>query len=419
MNSESEPLPPQPASESLPPMVLPAQRSSPPPSARPAPPFQGGTRGGSNGSGLGRLLLTLILLASLGFNVLLCLGLFASSFSPIGGDDTAMVREKHWSGDRSASDKVAIVPVKGVLMDEMINPTLRAIDKATKDPNVKAVVVRIDSPGGTITASDAIHKRLLELRQGNSPRFESSPKHLVVSMGAMAASGGYYIAMPAEFIFAERTTITGSIGVYASLLNVHKLAEDNGVKMVLIKAGDVKGSGSMFHEMSPQERQVWQDMVDNAYTQFLSIVEAGRPHLKGMLTQKLDRVDFDGRSLPNEAPVYDDKGNIIPGKTIPYDRKLADGGIFTAQAAKHYKLIDEIGYLEDAVKKAAGLAGLAKYRAVMYEPQMTLFELLGGGLRAQPSPSEFLRIAAAAGPRVWYLAPNSEFTALATQVISR
>lgn len=414
MNPERENLPSE--AEPLPPMVLPVQRPEHSSSARPTAPVRGSERGRDSG-GFGRLLLTLLLLASLGFNILLCLGLFASSGTPFSGDETGLVREKHWSGSRSAQDKVAIIPIKGVLIDEMINPTLRAIDKAAKDPNVKAVVVRIDSPGGTITASDAIHKRLMELRQGNSPRFESSPKHLVVSMGAMAASGGYYIAMPAEFIFAERTTVTGSIGVYASLLNVHKLAEDNGVKMLLIKAGDVKSSGSMFHEMLPQERQVWQDMVDNAYAQFLSIVEAGRPHLKGLLTKKLDRVDIDGKSLPDEAPIYDDKGNVIPGKTAPYERKLADGGIFTAQAAKHHKLIDEIGYLEDAVKKAAGLAGLAEYRTVIYEPQLTLWEVLGGGIRQQPSPSEFLRIAAAAGPRVWYLAPHAEFAALATQVL--
>ncbi len=417
-NSENEPRSPSPQrEESLPPMVLPVGPSATPYSPQPAPPIPRRS-GRSSNTGLGRFLLILMLLASVGLNVLLCLGLLTSNVAPIGGDDWRMVREKHWSGNRSASDKVAIVNVNGVLIDEMINPTLRAIDKAAKDPDVKAVVLRINSPGGTITASDAIHKRLMELRHGNSPRFESSPKHLVVSMGAMAASGGYYIAMPAEFIFAERTTITGSIGVYASLLNVHQLAKENGVKMILIKAGDVKSSGSMFHELLPQERQVWQDMVDNAYAQFLTIVEAGRPHLKGMLTRKLERVDIDGKLLPDETAVYDDKGNVVPGKSVPYERKLADGGIFTAQAAKQYKLIDEIGYLDDAVKKAASLAGLADYKTVVFEPQLTLFELLTGGVRQQTFVSEFLRLAAAAGPRIWYLAPNSELTALASQVAS-
>jgi protease-4 len=363
--------------------------------------------------------LAFLLLGFLGLCFLFCIGTMFLGFSGMSGmtaDDIVMVREKHWGGSLSASDKVAIIPINGVLIDEMINPTLRMIDKAAKDSSVKAVVVRIDSPGGTITASDAIHKRLLELRSGNSIRFESSPKRLVVSMGAMAASGGYYIAMPAEFIFAEKTTITGSIGVYASLLNVHKLAQDHGVKMELIKAGDMKSSGSMFHELLPQERQVWQDMVDNAYAQFLSVVEAGRPHLKGQLTRKLDRVDADGKPLPDEAPVYDEKGNRIIGKTVPYERKLADGGIFTAAQAKYYKLIDEIGYLDDAARKAASLAGLADYRIVLYERQPNLLDLLTGGLAESSPSSELIRWATAAKPRLWYLVPNAEFAALAAQV---
>src|SRR5205085_10423588 len=123
---------------------------------------------------------------------------------------------------------------------------------------------------------------------------------------------GYYIAMPAEQIFAEKTTVTGSIGVYASLPNIQKLANDNGVKMILVKAGDVKASGSMFHEMTPQERQQFQDMVDDMYAHFLKIVEDGRPQLKGKLTKPV---------LEKEVPVYDDKGNVIAGKTVHYERK--------------------------------------------------------------------------------------------------
>lgn len=409
MSSENPMNAGRPSYEEVPPLVLPASR----PTVPPASPKR------SSASGLLGWFLAFLLLGFLGLCFLFCIGTMFLGFSGMSGmtaDDIVMVREKHWGGSLSASDKVAIIPINGVLIDEMINPTLRMIDKAAKDSSVKAVVVRIDSPGGTITASDAIHKRLLELRSGNSIRFESSPKRLVVSMGAMAASGGYYIAMPAEFIFAEKTTITGSIGVYASLLNVHKLAQDHGVKMELIKAGDMKSSGSMFHELLPQERQVWQDMVDNAYAQFLSVVEAGRPHLKGQLTRKLDRVDADGKPLPDEAPVYDEKGNRIIGKTVPYERKLADGGIFTAAQAKYYKLIDEIGYLDDAARKAASLAGLADYRIVLYERQPNLLDLLTGGLAESSPSSELIRWATAAKPRLWYLVPNAEFAALAAQV---
>src|SRR6185312_4926354 len=109
------------------------------------------------------------------------------------------------------------------------------------------------------------------------------PKPVSVSMGALAASGGYYVASAGKPISAEPSTITGSIGVFAALPNVAKLANDNGVKVELIKAGDIKASGSFFHEMSPQERQTWQDTVDSAYDLFLDRVSAGRPLSKPQL----------------------------------------------------------------------------------------------------------------------------------------
>src|SRR5439155_9136135 len=190
--------------------------------------------------------------------------------------------------------------------------------RAAGDKHVKAVVVRIESPGGTITASEDLHRRLVHLREGTTPKSQPpgtapNPKPLVVSMGAMAASGGYYIAMPAQSksksgeqpekkLFAERTTITGSIGVYASFPNIAKFAKDHGIEMDMIKAGDVKGSGSLFHEMTPQERQPWEDMVEHAYRQFLDVVEEGRPALKGKLTEEL--------FPPKPIPLHDDKGNV-------------------------------------------------------------------------------------------------------------
>jgi protease-4 len=397
-----------PRPDDLPPMVIPVRRGPRPELERrppPPPPPSGGA---------GKFLLALLLLGSIALNFLLCFGIFAIggvSLGGAGGDESAYIREKHWSGNKSAKDKVAIVNVEGVLVDELMGSTLAAIDKAAKDDNVKAVVVRINSPGGTITASDDIHKRLIELRDGSSPRFTSAKKPLVASMGAIAASGGYYVAMPAQHIYGEKTTITASIGVYSSMINIHKLASEHGVKMETVKAGDVKNAGSMFHELSPQERQMWQDMVDNAYGQFIKIVEDGRPQLKGKLTKDVERVDAAGNKLPDEIQLYDDKGNVVPGKTVPYHRKLADGGIFTAPVAKHYQLIDDIGYLEDAVKKAATLAGLSDYETVVYEKPVSIMSLLGASAK-QSSSSEFLRIAQAAGPRVWYLSPNSEFAGM-------
>src|SRR5262249_16377758 len=154
------------------------------------------------------------------------------------------------------------------------------------------------SPGGTITASDELLRQLTDLRDGTTVKFKGNTfaKPIVVSMGSVAASGGYYISMAAakdanqpqqKKLFAERTTITGSIGVYASLPNAKGLGDKIGLKMDMIRAGDLKGAGSLLHDMSPAERQPIQDMVESSYRQFIEVVETGRPELKGKMTENL------------------------------------------------------------------------------------------------------------------------------------
>ncbi len=160
----------------------------------------------------------------------------------------------------------------------------------------------------------------------------------------------------------------------------------------------------MFKEMKPEERQMWQDMVDNAYGQFRSVVEEGRPALKGKLTRNIELVDSNGNKLSGEIPARDSNGDIIKdAKPFTYTRQLADGGIFTAQEAKHYGLIDEIGFLKDATKKAATMANLSDYEVVTYPRQFSFLDLFSGGMK-QTQP-DFAKIALASGPRVWYLAP--------------
>src|SRR5581483_6527465 len=113
-------------------------------------------------------------------------------------------------------------------------------------------------------------------------------KPLVVSMSSLAASGGYYIAMAAPRVLAERTTITGSIGVYAAFPNLYHLADKYGFEMIVIKSDVMKDSGSPFKPMKPEERQLWQDMVNHAFSQFLAVVEEGRPKLKGKLIDNVE-----------------------------------------------------------------------------------------------------------------------------------
>lgn len=352
----------------------------------------------SGPSFFGRLFRFLFLLAfilSVGLNLFLI---------PLVGSQDSEVQERFYLGKRSAQDKIAIIKMDGVIMEGMMGYMNKQIDKAGKDDNVKAVVLRINSPGGTITASDDLHHRLRELIQGNpEKKFKSKP--VVVSMGSVAASGGYYIAAPAHLLMAERTTITGSIGVYAAFPNVAKLAADHGVAMDLIKRGEVKASGSMFHEMTPQERQVWQDMVDHAYDQFLAVVEEGRPQLKGKLRDDLFK--------PKEIQVRNHRGDLKnDGKpeTVLYTRKLTDGGIFTADEALKYELIDKIGYLDDAVVEARKLGGVGdEYKAITYDRPQTFLNFLGVDISSRTDqPFDPNRLSSGTIPRLWFLAPQSE-----------
>ena len=342
------------------------------------------------------------LLVSLLLNVVLAYALWPST-----AEDNETVPESHLYGPRRAADKVAVVRADGPLVEGLDRHILRQIRTAARDPQVKAVVVRIDSSGGTIGSSEDIHRELTRLRAGQHPRYpDVTPKPLVASMGAIAASGGYYIAMPAEKVFAEKTTLTGSIGVFASLPNVSELAKDNGVRMELIKAGQIKGSGSPFHELTPAERQPWQDMVDQAYDQFLGVVAAGR----SMLTKERLKSE---PVIRKTAFVYNEKGNVKTDNTgqpitVPVERFRADGGTFTAAEAKQFQLIDDIGLLEDAVAAAAQSAGVEEYRVVTYEDPPGLLGMLLGVRAKSAGAPDVAQLANGLTPRVWYLAPQCE-----------
>jgi protease-4 len=320
--------------------------------------------------------------------------------------DEASLQERYHSGSRLALDKVAIVDIDGVILEGMTGFARRQIDMAAADDSVKAVVVRINSPGGSITASDDLYQRLRTLRDGN-PVKKTAAKPLVVSMGSLAASGGYYVAMPAREVFAERTTMTGSIGVYASFPNIAELAEKYGVKMNTIKAGAVKDSGSIFHPMTTQERHLWQDMVDTAYHQFLDIVRDGRGHrLKYPLEAEIkEEVCTIPERDQEGAPV---KGSNGQAKTVRYVRQLADGGIFTADKALKYGLIDQIGYLDDAVARARQLASLGDdCKVITYHRPPSLLALVMGESSVEETGQVSLRrLASGVAPRLWYLAPE-------------
>ncbi len=211
------------------------------------------------------------------------------------------------------ADKIAVVRVTGLIALDTVNYAVRQIRAARDDQRVKAVVLRVDSPGGTVTGSDQIWRELILLKNAGKP--------IVVSMGGFAASGGYYVAAPADRIFAEPTTTTGSIGVILELPNASGLLDKVGVDFEAITAGEWKNMGSPFEPFEPRELERFQEMVDQSYERFLEVVASGR----GISMSEVGRV--------------------------------AEGQVFTSAEALERNLIDELGYLEDAILQAKSLSG--------------------------------------------------------------
>ncbi|MFO0938172.1 MAG: S49 family peptidase [Gemmataceae bacterium] len=315
--------------------------------------------------------------------------------------------ETRYIGEAKAKDKIAIVRVTGVISDATLAWPLHQLQQAAVDPHVKAIVLRIDSPGGTISASEELYRCIVDTRDNTGRRWTGSgAKPIVTSMGGLAASGGYYIACAGHPILAEKTTITGSIGVFVALPNAAEFAEKHGIKVELVKAGGIKASGSMFQSLSPLERQPWQDTVDAAYDQFLSVIHSERPALTA------DRLKSE-LVIDRMVAERDSKGNLGKG-TVRYTRIRADGGTFTPAQALEFGLIDEVADLTTAVKRASEQAKLTNYHAFVYERSKTWSEqLLGFDLGVKQSPT-IPDLSAALTPRLWYLAPNSEMAGYGT-----
>lgn len=350
-------------------------------------------------------LAVLLLLASVALNVVFVLGYTGAISDPL-ADNPDAIDERFYLGDARAKDKLAVVRVSGVISEGTIAFPVQQLRAAAADPRVKAVVLRVNSPGGTVSASEELYQCVVNLRDNTGRRFPGSgAKPVSVSMGALCASGGYYIAAAGNPVFAEKTTITGSIGVFAALPNVSDWAKTNGVKLELVKAGGIKASGSFFHTLSPEERETWQEVVDNAYDEFLKVIAGGRP---GLTTDALRSQVVMDRVIPKR----DEKGNPIltNGKTadVRYTRVRADGGTFTAADALKYQLIDGIDDLPAVVRSAAARVGLSNFRAIVYEKPTTLLERATGINVKSSFDLSLTSLSSAMGPRLWYLAPSAD-----------
>jgi protease IV len=234
--------------------------------------------------------------------------------------------------------KVAVVEVQGVIgvgADRGLDTEaiIRTLGEYRDDPAVRAVVLRIDSPGGVVAPTQEIFTAVRRLREAKKP--------VVASLGSVAASGGYYVAVSADRIFASPGTLTGSIGVVMQLANVEGLLKKVGVEYVVVKAGAYKDVGNFARAMTPEERRILQALLDDVYDQFISAVA-------------------EGRGLDPQAV-----------------RAFAEGRIYSGRQAHGLKMVDDLGGLEDAIEAAAKMAGLPPKPKVVYpRRRFSLRELL-------------------------------------------
>ncbi len=238
--------------------------------------------------------------------------------------------------DFSTEDRIALIRVEGVIVDSQA--TVGELKRFSENPSVKAIVLRIDTPGGGVVPSQEIYDAIKRVR-------DKSNKAVIASMGSVAASGGYYIAAATDRIVANPGTLTGSIGVIMETANVEGLLQKIGVEGVVIKSGKYKDVGSPLRKMSPEERGLLQAVMDDVHKQFIEAVA-------------------EGRSMELRAA-----------------QVLADGRIFTGRQAKEAKLVDELGDLEDAIQLAAEVVGIeGEPKVVEPRRRFSLRELLDSKL---------------------------------------
>jgi protease IV len=261
-------------------------------------------------------------------------------------------------GFSAGGDRIAVIPVEGVIDDQMAKNVNRYLKQYGDDSRIKAIILRVDSPGGGVSASQEIYREVKRVR-------EDKKKKVVVSMASVAASGGYYIACPADKIFANPGTVTGSIGVIAEWINYKGLAEWAKLKPIVFKSGEFKDTGSGSRELTESEKKYFQAMIDEFYTQFVGAVAEGRQG-KGEA----------GAELTREKVV-----------------QLADGRVYTGETAKKNGLVDEIGNYEDVVKATAKLANIKGEPQIVTPPKqkegISLIDLLLGATKIKDiSPSQ-------------------------------
>ena len=246
----------------------------------------------------------------------------------------------------AGKEKVAVLELKGLILKS--EPLVKEIKRYTKSKRIKAIVLYIDSPGGGVAVSEEIYQALKWARE---------KKPVVVSMGSVAASGGYYVALGGSKIVANPGTITGSIGVIAQFVNLEKLMNKLGLEFEVIKSGKFKDAGSPYRKMTPEEKKYFQGVINDAYESFVKLVAKER-------------------NLPEDKV-----------------KKFADGRIFTGRQAFELGLVDTLGTLEDAIRIAARMAGIKGEPGIVKPKRKkpSIFDFVFGSYKNQvESIKEFL-----------------------------
>lgn len=278
------------------------------------------------------------------------------------GTSDVVYPEHHVSGERGARNRIAIINFEGTISPPFTERWIRQIRQAAADDSIRGVLLAVDSPGGLVADSHQIYRELQKLRE---------KKPIFAAMKRLAASGGYYISMgvgPEGKIYAEPTTWTGSIGVIVPRYNATELAANIGVKVESLKTGPLKDTLSPFRDMTAPEHAVWDAILKDAFDRFVTVIADNRGEL-------------------DDTAV----------------RELATGQIYTASQALEHHLVDQIGYVEDAVQALADQLQLSSHEAVEYRSAPGLLEAILGA--EQPSPATLTeQIMDAAVPRAMYYA---------------
>ncbi|MCK6439501.1 MAG: signal peptide peptidase SppA [Planctomycetes bacterium] len=234
-----------------------------------------------------------------------------------------------------SSSKILVIPLEGTISSHdsrsllggspnTVDGVVRRLNKARDDSSIVAVILKVNSPGGAVAATDSIYSELLRFK-----RERGIP--MIAYFQDVAASGGYYAAMACDHVIAQRTNVCGSIGVFFVHVSVEGLMNDLGVKAQILRTGPMKGDGLPIAPLNKEQLEYRQSMIDEAFDGFIGVVDAGRTNL-------------------DEASI----------------RKLADGRVYTASKAKENGLIDAIGTFDDAVTKAGQMAGASDASVVIY-----------------------------------------------------